>query len=129
QACRRVARSIFLGSAPSGAEAAARGLETSRVVLGCLQPEQPVHVYRDALGRLESRLTYLNSGNGRWWLDVRPNLRREMEERKRRFDNREVQDEIRRALEKVMGRPALLDAVHIFTPATDVPDEWGLRLV
>ena len=90
QACRRVARSIFLGSAPAGSSNVARGLETERVVLGCLQPEQQAHLYRDALGRIETRLTFLNKGNGRWWLDVRPNLRREMEDRKRRFEEADV---------------------------------------
>ena len=128
QACRRVARSIFLGSAPTGSNAMALGLETERVVLGCLQPDQPLHVYRDALGRLESRLTYLNQGNGRWWLDVRPNLRREMEDRKRRFSNQDVQDAIRQAFSRLMGSHSL-DAVHIFVPSADIPDEWGLRLV
>lgn len=39
----------------------------------------------------------LTSGDDHFWFDVRPNLRREMEERKRRFENRanEVNPEIR----------------------------------
>lgn len=128
QACRRVARTIFLGSAPSSINEGARGVETERVLLGCLQPGQAPHVYRDALARLEGRLTFLNKGNNRWWLDVRPNLRREMEDRKRRFADAEVIDEIRIALGKVMGS-GLIDVVHVFTPASDIPDEYSLRLV
>lgn len=128
QACRRAARTIFLGSAPTGTNAVARGLETERVILGCLQPGQAPHVYKDALGRLETRLTFLNKANDRWWFDVRPNLRREMEDRKRRFDEPEVVEEIRRALTRVMG-PAPVEHVHPFTPAMDIPDDWGLRLV
>lgn len=128
QACRRVTRCIFLGSAPTGSNTVARGLETERVTLGTLQPGQAPHLYRDALGRLESRLTFLNKGNNRWWLDVRPNLRREMEERKRRFGDAEVIDAIRDALQRVMG-PLSLEATHYFTPAADVPDDWSLRLV
>lgn len=127
QACRRVARSVFLGSAPGSVNQTARGIETSRVVLGCLQPGQQPHVYRDALGRLETRLTYLNKGNDRWWLDVRPNLRREMEERKKRFADVDVLDEIRTAMNRVMGPTTL--GLHVFTPAADIPDEWSLRLV
>jgi hypothetical protein len=128
QACRRAARTIFLGSAPTGTNEVARGLETERVILGCLQPEQAPHIYKDALGRLETRLTFLNSANGRWWLDVRPNLRREMEDRKRRFDDADVVEAIRLALTRVMGQHAI-EHVHVFTPASDIPDDWGLRLV
>lgn len=127
QACRRVARTVFLGSAPGSVNQTARGVETSRVVLGCLQPGQQPHVYRDALGRLETRLTYLNKGQDRWWLDVRPNLRREMEERKKRFADTDVLDEIRTAMNRVMGPTSL--GLHVFTPAADIPDEWSLRLV
>lgn len=128
QACRRVARTIFLGSAPASANEGARGVETERVLLGCLQPEQAPHLYRDALGRLESRLTFLNKAANRWWLDVRPNLRREMEDRKRRFSEAEIVDEIRNALNRVMGQTPF-EAVHYFTASVDVPDEWALRLV
>lgn len=128
QACRRVTRTIFLGSAPSGSNELARGLETSRVLLGCLQPGQPPHVFADALGRLEGRLTYLSSGNDRWWLDVRPNLRQEMESRKKRFDDAAVLDEIRTAVSRVLGQHPF-DAVHVFTRAQDIPDDWELRLV
>ena len=128
QACRRAARTIFLGSAPTGTNEVSRGLETERVILGCLQPGQAPHVYKDALGRLETRLTFLNSANGRWWLDVRPNLRREMEDRKRRFEESDVVEAIRLALTRVLGQLAI-EHVHLFTPASDIPDDWGLRLV
>ncbi|HVX06000.1 MAG TPA: DUF499 domain-containing protein [Rhodanobacteraceae bacterium] len=127
QACRRVARTIFLGSAPGSVNQNARGVETSRVVLGCLQPGQQPHLYRDALGRMETRLTYLNKGHDRWWLDVRPNLRREMEDRKKRFSEGDVLDEIKTAFNRVMGATSLLP--HVFVPAADIPDEWSLRLV
>jgi hypothetical protein len=129
QACRRTARSIFLGSAPTSVNQMTQGLETERILLGCLQPGQAPYVYRDALSRLETRLTYLNKGNGRWWLDVRPNLRREMEDRKRRFkDDEDVIPAIRDTLQRVIGGGPL-DATHIFTPSIDIPDDWALRLV
>ena len=127
QASRRVTRCIFLGSAPTSSNSVAKGLETERVVLGSLQPGQAPHLYRDALGRLETRLTFLNKGNNRWWLDVRPNRRREMEERKRRFAETDVVEGIREALQRVMG-PSSIDAIHYFTPGSDIPDDWTLRL-
>jgi predicted AAA+ superfamily ATPase len=128
QACRRMTRSIFLGSAPSSISEMARGVETERLILSCLQPGQAPHLYRDALGRLETRLTFLNKGNNRWWLDVRPNLRREMEDRKRRFRDEEVVESIHGLVQRVMGQGPF-DAVHVFTPPVDIPDDWGLRLV
>jgi len=128
QACRRVTRSIFLGSAPTSSNDMARGIETERVILGCLQPGQAPHLYRDALGRLETRLTFLSKAHNRWWFDVRKNLRREMEDRKRRFGEPDVVEAIRDALQRVMGQMPF-DSVHVFTPGSDVPDDWGLRLV
>ena len=129
QACRRITRSIFLGSAPTSMNEVARGVETERLILSCLQPGQAPHIYRDALARLETRLTFLNKGNNRWWLDVRPNLRREMEDRKRRFGEPEVLDGIRDALQRVIGQSAFDYAFHPFTPSCDIPDDWTLRLV
>jgi uncharacterized protein len=128
QACRRMTRGIFLGSAPSAVNDKAKGVETMRLVLGCLQPGYAPHVFRDALTRLESRLTYLNKGVERWWFDVRPNLRREMEDRKRRFTEQSVIDEVAEELKKVL-RGGAIDNHHIFTQAADVPDEWDLRVV
>lgn len=127
QAARRVTRCIFLGSAPTSSNSVAKGLETERVVLGSLQPGEAPHLYRDALGRLETRLSFLNKGNNRWWLDVQPNLRREMEERKRRILESDVVDGIRESLQRVMGASSI-DAIHYFTPGADIPDDWSLRL-
>lgn len=129
QACRRAARTIFLGSAPTTANQMVRGLAAERVVLGCVQPGQQPGVFRDALRRLSDHLHYLNSANNRFWFDTRPNLRREMEERKRRFqDAEEVLPAIRERLQQSCAT-GVFGGVHVFTPSSDVPDDWSLRLV
>lgn len=129
QACRRSARAIFLGSAPSTANQMVRGIELERVALGVAQPGQQVGIYKDALRRLGDRLHYLNSGNNRFWFDTRPNLRREMEERKRRFQDKEdVFPTIRDRVQKTLSS-GVFGGVHIFTTSSDVPDDWQLRLV
>jgi len=128
QACRRMTRSVFLGSAPVSGNEMARGVETERLILSCVQPGQATHVFKDALSRLKSRLTFLNEGNNRWWLDVKPNLRREMEDRKRRFQDPAVFEEVADVLRKVLGGGSIAHH-HVFTPAADVPDDWDLRLV
>lgn len=137
-AARRVARTLFLGSAPSsvGMKSGARGLDRARVLLGCVQPGQTGAIYVDALGRIADRLHYLNSSGDksadatRYWFDTRANLRREMEDRKRRFDERgEVRKKIEEVAKKLFGSATILDGVHVFTAAADVPDDSALRLV
>jgi hypothetical protein len=57
QACRRSARAMFLGSAPSTANQMVRGLELERVMLGMAQPGQQVGLFKDALRRLVTACT------------------------------------------------------------------------
>lgn len=131
QACRRVARTIFLGSAPSNTSQRVRGIQQNRVVLGCSQPDQVVDLFKDALRRLSDRLHYLNSAGDRFWFDTRANLRREMEERKRRFDSKE-REEVFPVIKAYLGKSLngdLFDGVHVFIEAGDVPDDSALRLV
>ncbi len=133
QACRRAARAVFLGSAPTTANQLVRGIEWERIALGVAQPGQQVGLYKDALRRLGDRLHYLNSGqtgqSHRFWFDTRPNLRREMEERKRRFQDREdVFPAIRERMQRSFAS-GVFGGTHIFTGSGDVPDDWQLRLV
>ena len=106
------------------------------MLLGCLQPGQGSSTYSDAFNRLADRLHYLGSSGDkaqdatRFWFDIRANLRREMEDRKRRFDEAsEVRGKIAEALKKLVGSGTFFDGVHIFTPHADVPDDSALRLV
>ena len=123
QTCRRVARTIFLGSAPPASNQQSRGIELERILLGSVQPGQPPELFRDALGRLSDRLHYLNSANNRYWFDTRPNLRREMEERKRRFSESEhISPFLRERLRKMI-EPGPFGGIHVFTKHADVPDD------
>ncbi len=136
-AARRVARTIFLGSAPSSVVSTthSRGLDRQRILLGCVQPGQNSATFSDALNRLADLLHYLNSSGDkihegtRFWFDVRANLRREMEQRKQRFDQSEVRNRMSEILKKVTATGTLFGGVHPFTPHSDVPDDSSLRLV
>jgi len=137
-AARRVARTIFLGSAPSvgGGQQGVKGIDRARVLLGCVQPGQPFSTFSDALNRLSDRLHYLNSSgdkaldNTRYWFDTRANLRREMEDRKGRFDEKnEVRGKLATTLQKLTTGVSFFEGIHIFTPHGDVPDDSALRLV
>lgn len=129
QACRRIARAIFLGSAPTTNNQIVRGLEGERLLLGVMQPGQSAGLFKDALRRLCDRLHYLNHANDRFWLDTRPNLRREMEERKRRFHDREDVVPLLRGRIQRSFASSVFSGIHTFTGSGDVPDDWGLRLV
>ena len=129
QACRRSARTIFLGSAPSTSNERVRGIGIERVRLGCAQPEQSPGRYDDALHRLSDRLHYLYTGKERFWFDQRTNLRREMEDRAKRYDERgDVFPAIQARLQKQV-KVGLFQAVHVFAESKDIPDKAELRLV
>ena len=128
QACRRCARAIFLGSAPTSSNQMVRGVDQEHVQLGVVQPGQSIGLFQDALRRLEDRLHYLNHANNRYWFDTRPNLRREMEERKRRFqDKDDVLPMIREKVQKSLSA-GVFGGIHVFTSSSDIPDDWQLRL-
>ena len=132
QAARRVARTVFLGSAPSNAAQAVRGIRVEGILLGAAQPGQAVGTYEDVLKRLRDRLHYLYGEKDSYWFDTRPNLRREMEARKASLkDAEDVVPLLRERVGKVFTKGNHFAGIHVFTPSADVPDDFGLgaRLV
>jgi predicted AAA+ superfamily ATPase len=126
QAARRTARTIFLGSAPSTREQMIRGIELERILLGTVQPGQTIGVFEDVIKRLRDRLHYLYADKDRYWLDTKPNLRREMESRKQNINEREELLPLLKArVTKIFGKNHQFGGIHIFTPSADVPDDYG----
>ena len=79
-ACRRVSRTIYLGSAPT-LRAANRGIEDNRIKLGCVQPGETVGTFGDALRRLTDQATYLYLDSNRYWISTQPNVTRTAQDR------------------------------------------------
>ncbi|NIC43382.1 ATP-binding protein [Aquabacterium sp. A08] len=132
QAARRVARTIFLGSAPSSSTQAVRGIKVEGILLGAAQPGQAVGTYEDVIKRLRDRLHYLYGEKDSYWFDTRPNLRREMESRKANLtDGDDVMPLLRDRVGRVFSKNNHFAGIHIFAPSADVPDDFGLgpRLV
>lgn len=126
QAARRAMRTIFLGSAPSAASQVVKGVKVERIVLGCIQPGQTIGVFEDVLKRLRDRLHYLYSDQDRFWLDTKPNLRREMESRKQNINDLEqLQPLLKERVARVFGSKHCFAGIHVFTPSVDVPDDYG----
>ncbi|MGQ9871659.1 Swt1 family HEPN domain-containing protein [Leptodesmis sp.] len=131
-ACRRVTRTIYMGSAPT-LRASNRGLEDRRIKLGCVQPGEKVAIFGDALRRLTDQATYLYINGNRYWVSTQPNVNRTAQERANQFlDNRYlVWEEITRRLKSDHARGEF-SAVHVAPDSTaDIPDDpaLGVRLV
>ena len=128
-AARRVARTIFMGSAPHGSGQAVRGLEEMHIRLGAAQPDEHVSVFNDVTKRLTDRLTHLYTRAQRYWYDTHPNLRRTMEDRAAKLEIEVVEREIVRRLRQQTQRRGDFKAVHPCPVSADVPDESTARLV
>ncbi|MDP3505115.1 MAG: DUF499 domain-containing protein [Myxococcales bacterium] len=137
QAARRVARALFLATAPSSAGVGKRSdVNRAEVMLGVLLPGQSHATYRDALLRLTERLHHLNLSGDKehesttFWFDTRATLRREMEDRRNQLEGKpEVVVKMKETLEGIVRAGKLFDGVHVFTPHADVPDDGFLRMV
>jgi predicted AAA+ superfamily ATPase len=79
-ACRRVARTVYLGSAPTTA-AAHRGIEDRRIKLGCVVPGESSAVFGDALRYLAAAATYLYQDGPRFWYATQPTVTKLAEDR------------------------------------------------
>ena len=127
-ACRRVTRTIFLGTAPSASGQSVRGMETDQVKLGTVQPGEPIGVMGDALNELRQVLTYLYHEGSRLWFDTHPSIRREAEDRAVRQPPAAISREVLRRLGAGRGHSGFR-GVHIAESPADVPDvDDGVRL-
>lgn len=127
-ACRRVARTIYLGSAPTQ-RAANRGIDDRQVRLGCVQPGESAAVFGDALWRLTDRATYLYVDGNRYWYSTQPTVTRLAEDRAAQLREEDVLEEVARRL-RLQGRwRGDFARVHACASGADVPDEREAGLV
>lgn len=130
-ATRRVARTIYLGSAPT-AGAAHRGIEDRRVKLGCVMPGESPAVFGDALRRLAGTATYLYQDGPRYWYSTQPTVTKLAEDRAQQLlrDRDKVVHEIERRLRADLRAPGDFSRVHpLARSGADVPDDRDARLV
>jgi hypothetical protein len=130
-ACRRVARTIYMGSAPL-TKAAHRGLEDRRVKLGCVIPGESPAVFGDALRRLAGAATYLYQDGPRYWYSTQPTVTKLAEDRAEqlRRDPDKVMNELNRRLREDLQRKGDFSRIHPMPQSgQDVPDDLDARLV
>ena len=141
-ATRRVARTIFLGSAPLStgdlrisaplSSSSHRGLEDRRVKLGCAMPGDSLAVFGDALRRLIAGATYLYQDGNCFWYEPKLTVTRLAEDRaeqlKRNADK--IIQEMERRLREALRDRAGFAGVHVAPRSSaDIADTPNLRLV
>lgn len=129
-ASRRVARAIFMGSAPSVSAQRVRGVEGVRINLATVQPGERASVFGDALRRMSNQLTYLYNDGTRYWYDTRATVNRTAEDRAQSMDEYQVLEEAGKRLRDQKWDKRVLGRVH-FLPegSAEVPDEQSARVV
>jgi uncharacterized protein len=127
-ATRRVARVIFMGSAPTHAQKN-KGLDDKQINLGVVQPGERPAIFGDALRRLTNQAKYMHSDLGRYWYSMSPSLNRLAADKAAQLEEALVLVTIDQELNKYINGIAdrgHFDAIQV-APASsaDVPDEAG----
>lgn len=130
-AARRVARTIYLGSAPTTA-AAHRGLEDRRVKLGCVMPGESPAIFGDALRRLAAQGTHLYQDGPRYWYSTQPTVTKLADDRAEQLtrDPDKVAQEIEQRIRADVRQRGDFSRIHPLPQSgSDVPDDHDARLV
>ena len=128
---RKIARTIFMGTAPGSRKGEVRGIDEKEIHWGVIEPREvgDIAVYNDALMKLRSNLYYLYSQDGRLWFGVNPTLRKLVDDKRGQFSDDDIEFEIEERIKNWRGR-GLFKAVYPCPKnSTDVPDEQTARLV
>ncbi len=130
-ASRRVARTIYMGSAPL-AKAAHRGLEDRNIKLGCVMPGESPAVFGDALRRLAGAATYLYQDGPRYWYSTQATVTKLAEDRAEQLKREpdKVVHELEQRLRANLRDSGEFSRVHPMpSSGIDVPDDLDARLV
>ncbi len=130
-AARRVARTIYLGSAPS-AGVTHRGIEDRQVKLGCVVPGEAPAVFGDGLRRLAAAATYLYQDGTRFWYDTQATVTKLAEDRAEQLKREpdKVMQELEDRLRVDLAKTGDFKRIHpVPRSSADVPDDYDARLV
>ena len=100
-AARRIARTIFLGSATGGA---VKGITTRQIHLSVVEPGQGIAVYNDALSRMSGNLYFLYNLDDRYYFHTQENLNKVAIDRAAEYTEEDIYSEIVSRLERAIGR-------------------------
>ena len=127
-ATRRVARAIFMGTAPTHGQEN-KGLDDKQINLGVVQPGERPAIFGDAIRRLTNQAKFMHSDLGRYWYSMSASLNRIAADRGGQLEEALVLLEIDKALTTYingLGDRGHFDTVQAAPGASaDVPDEPG----
>jgi len=128
-ATRRVARTLFMGTAPMY-RAATKGIDERRINLGCAQPGEQVPLFANALKKLGDKSVYLYQDGSRYWFGTQPSVLRLAEDRAAQVTIDQVEDELVERLRSEQNARAEFARVYPAPQGSaDVPDDRETRLV
>lgn len=130
-ACRRVARTVYLGSAPT-TKAANKGIDDRRIKLGCVMPGEASAIFGDALRRLSAAATFLYQDSVRYWYSTQPTVTKLADDRAEQLkgDPDAVAGEVGRWVRNDLQRKGDFSRVHPLPRTSgDVQDDKDARLV
>jgi hypothetical protein len=81
-----------------------RGVVRDDLVAACLSPDLDRTIITATLHELQETLLYLHFTGGRYRFETRPNLNKLLADQARHYESREIQQEIKQRLERVVGR-------------------------
>lgn len=127
-ATRRVARAIFMGTAPTHQQQNT-GLDDKQINLGVVQPGERPSIFGDALRRLTNQAKFMHADLGRYWYSMSASLNRIAADKAAQIEAALVDVTIDAELGKYVNGLAdrgHFDAVQV-APASsaEVPDEAG----
>ena len=127
-ATRRVARALFMGSAPTS-DGQTKGMDDKQINLGVVQPGEKANIFGDALRRLANQAKFLHSDLGRYWYSTAPSLNRMAVDDAKQIEEEMVLVTIDQHLTKYINGLADrggFDSVHCApSSSADVTDEAG----
>ena len=123
-AARRIARTVFLGSASSGAT---KGIDSRQVRLGVVQPGQGASIYNEALSRLAGNLYYLYYTDDRYFFHAEENLNKVASDRSNALVDNTVDGHIVQMLDEARNRRG--DVILYAGDTAKISDADSVRLV
>jgi predicted AAA+ superfamily ATPase len=137
QAAQRVARAIFIGTAPmanrrnvqGGDSVPSRGIETVRISLGSAFPDDTPAVFGDALRRLNEQAAFLNNEGARYWYSTQRTVSELARGNADNYSDDEILDDLATWVRSENDKGDFA-RVHRFPQASgDVDDEQSAALV
>ena len=123
-AARRIARTVFLGSARSGFT---RGIDSRQIRLGVVRPGDGEAPYNEALTRMTGDLYYLYYAEGRYFFHAEENLNKVASDRANALSEGALDAHIIRKLEEARNRRR--DVILYVADTADVTDADSVRLI